>query len=195
MNKMLGVLQILTVSCLATGSVVSTAAAVDISNTGPGSRNIITTTNNNRVNIKCTNKIDVKNNNRQNSTSGNATVINNTSGGNAQSGNARNSNQTSVDLSATCAAAPSAAPIPVPGVVVTPPVGGVGVGAPSLPVGGAGAGEVTPPVGGAGAEEIVSLPVTGNTTMATTGIVAAALAALATASRLGIGAYSLAKKL
>lgn len=134
---------------LAIMTTTASAQSVDISNTGPGSTN--TVTSNNRTDIKCdaTNKVEVTNRTDQDADSGNASVDGNTSGGSATSGSASNSNSTSTTVTASNNCLGKAA------TTTPPPTGGSGGGqtlGDSTVAGGQGAGE---------AVLIASLPATG----------------------------------
>lgn len=75
-----------------------TSSTGSISNTGPDSRNTITTTASSDVNVTNNNDLCITNNNTQHASTGDATVSNNTNGGSATTGSASNSNSTTLDL-------------------------------------------------------------------------------------------------
>lgn len=77
------------------------APAASISNTGPGSSNVISSTVNNNVNVTNNNNISVVNTSQQTASSGDATVAGNTGSGGGGSGDAGNANGTGVGAGAT----------------------------------------------------------------------------------------------
>lgn len=80
--------------------------ALVISDTGPGSTNEIKCVDSSTVRVTCTNDVYVVNNNSQTSESGDATNSNNTTGGSSITGSATNENGTTVQIGASCVAAP-----------------------------------------------------------------------------------------
>ena len=163
---------IVSVGALGTGAAAQTSS---ISNTGPDSTNTVTITEENKLDIKCKNDVNVENNNTQNSSSGNATTSGNTTAGDATSGSASNSNSTSTSVDSSCAQAAAA-----------PTEGGQGGGAPSgvaLAEGGVGAAEQV------AAAKAGELPQTGTNPLALTGILGATLGGAALASRLAASTF------
>lgn len=152
--------------------------ALVISNTGPGSTNEVECVDSNTIRVICTNDVYVVNNNSQTSESGDATNSSNTTGGSSITGNATNENGTTVQIGASCVAAP---------VVTTPedkpnqPTPGMGAGRGGNVLGA----ETTP-----SAQQVALLPTTaGNSIVETivTGI--AALIGTIAMSRLAVVLY------
>lgn len=81
---------------------VGTASAATITNTGPGSTNVITNNNTQTVKIVCINDIKVDNKTSQGASSGNATNSGNTNSGNATSGSSNNSSNTNTSVNSGC---------------------------------------------------------------------------------------------
>lgn len=152
--------------------------ALVISNTGPGSTNEIKCVDSNTVRVTCTNDVYVVNNNSQTSESGDATNSSNTTGGSSITGNATNENGTTVQIGASCAAAP---------VVTTPE------DKPNQPTpGGMGAGQVAgvSTEAAPGAQQVALLPnTTGNSIVKTIVTSIAALIGTVAMSRLAVVLY------
>jgi hypothetical protein len=132
------------------GASASAVTTGSISNTGPGSTNTISISDQFSCRVTNDNDIDVTNDNQQNAGSGNATTSGNTTGGNAQSGSAANTNVTDVGINITNGPVCVTAQPAVPGQPTAPPVeGGRGAGQ----VGGVGVttAQVAAPAGGVGA--------------------------------------------
>jgi len=91
-------LKILAAAILGAGLFTGAASAQSISNTGPGSTNTITNSQNCNASVTNNNNVSVSGSNNQNASSGNATNTGNTSGGNSSSGNASNNNSTSINF-------------------------------------------------------------------------------------------------
>lgn len=140
---------VMCVAAIATAPIAS--ADSTISNTGPGSTNIIKSTTSTSCTLKNTNNVQVSGQNNQGASSGSATNSGNTNGGSATSGGASNSNTTNVSVTITnpgqCAATSN--PV-VP--VVTPPASTPQVESASTRVTAVTqAAQVKAPVGGVGA--------------------------------------------
>lgn len=175
----------LVVAILGLSGTSASVGATDatISDTGPGSTNVIETKNDFECSVDNDNNFTVKNKNTQDAVSGTATVDDNTDADGAKSGSATNSNGTVINVEITNEGCVVTA--------VTPP-------APVAPSGGQGA--VAAPAGGQGAVTPVAAPskaaptVLPNTSAESTiGIVAGLVAALGLAvigSRFAVGAYS-----
>jgi len=92
--------------------------AAEISNTGPGSDNSITSTNDTDCSVENNNNVDVDNDNSQGANSGDSTNGSNTNGGNSNSGNANNSNSSDVNVdvnnSGCCDCESTTTPTPTP---------------------------------------------------------------------------------
>lgn len=140
---------------LSTGvAVAATTCNGTISNTGPGSTNVITCDQTNTTTVACDNNVVVDNSNSQAANSGKAFTTGNTTGGSATTGDASNSNKFDVALNTSCAlVAPTTTPPTTTPPTTTPET-------PSTPqvlgettaAGGAGEAQVAVvPVGGAGA--------------------------------------------
>jgi hypothetical protein len=84
------------VSKLVSGVFATTTGT--ISDTGPGSKNVIATTNTNTTTVTNNNDVKVINSNEQSASSGNATVNDNTNAGGATSGNTANTNSSSTTV-------------------------------------------------------------------------------------------------
>lgn len=145
--------------------------ALVITNTGPGSTNVVKCIDSREVTVTCSNNIYVVNDNSQTSGSGNADNSGNTTGGSSVTGNATNENGTTVQIGAACAAQPTAVTPEAP--TPSQPVGGMGAGAPVAPV-----------------TTIAALPNTGSNTLLDSALIGgASLATLLVAARLGATAY------
>ena len=83
-----------------TGGVMGVSGDNSISDTGPHSVNVITSSQNVQTVVKNTNTVSFNNLNDQSAVSGNAVVEGNTSGGNASTGDATNNNSSTVDVNA-----------------------------------------------------------------------------------------------
>lgn len=90
---------VLSLSLLVGLSGFAGAASGDISNTGPRSRNIITSETKRDVRVRNDNDLSVRNNNSQRANTGDARTSGNTTGGDAETGAAVNTN--ALDVSAT----------------------------------------------------------------------------------------------
>ena len=149
------------------------AADSNISDTGPGSNNSISTSVDNNSDTNCNNNDDLTTSNLQNAGSGNADVTGNTTGGDAQSGGASNNNNTNVNVNTSCGQLSSSSN-------PAPQGGGKGSGKVS------GASTTATPVAVANG----SLPDTGSNTAATLAVGSVvALGAVLLASRFGVSAY------
>ncbi len=150
--------------------IVALAAPVSaqISDTGPGSNNTITSSNYTECTSTAVNEMYISNQTSQSSSSGSATVSGNTSGGNATSGNSSNSSSTTTAVTATnnsgC----------LPGAVTTPETNGNGGSGGGQTLG---ATTTAALVGGQGAAgmTIASLPETGGTSPAQTALAVSSL--------------------
>jgi hypothetical protein len=71
------------------------------STTGPGSTNVVKSTNTNTTKVENHNDVTLTNNNRQTATSGDVTSQANTNAGQASSGDARNTSQATFDVNIT----------------------------------------------------------------------------------------------
>lgn len=74
------------------------AETSSITDTGPGSENSVTTTENTTCTTDNTNDVDIDNSNDQSAGSGDASSEDNTTSGDSQSGDATNDNDTNVDV-------------------------------------------------------------------------------------------------
>lgn len=146
-----------------------------ITNTGPGSENVVTCVDSSTVHVTCTNDVYVVTDSSQSSGSGNADNSGNTTGGNSITGNATNENGATVQIGASCApAAVTTTPTPTPTPTSPQPVtgfGGRGAGAPE-------------------AQAVAALPNTNSNPILDIALVSAiSLAAALILSRLGVLAY------
>lgn len=146
-------------SCLVLFGGVASAQSIDT--TGPGSNNVIKSSNECKLTVKNNNAVTVVNNNSQRANSGESSAEHNTTVGSVSSGNASNTNSSSFSVTLTndtagCLPERPAAP-PVTPTTVTPAtsVGGRGAGEVTVSPaaqGGQGAGaQVVVPQGGVGA--------------------------------------------
>jgi hypothetical protein len=123
MKKIFRALAVTTVMLgMSTGVATAATSATcsgSISNTGPGSTNVITCDTNNKTTVSCDNDVVVDNSNSQAANSGKAFTTGNTSGGSATSGGASNSNSVDVTLGVGCELV--AATTPPPTTPTTPP--------------------------------------------------------------------------
>ncbi len=103
--------------------IITVPASAQISNTGPGSTNVITDTSTTSCTSTSTNNVQVSNTTSQGSSSGSAASSGNTSSGSALSGNSSNSSTTSTSVVAN-----NTSPcLPAVAVVTpTPPTAGKG---------------------------------------------------------------------
>jgi hypothetical protein len=180
-------LRLFAITCVSMGAMVGSAAAASISDTGPGSTNIVKNETSNNVDIKCDNKVNVTSNNNQSGSSGAATVENNTNAGSATSGSVNQSNDVHTSVDASCG-----------GTTAAGGQGGAGGGVPSTPA----AAPASAPAGGQGgagglvlgsSTQVQSLPNTGTNPMVVTGIIAAGLSGVAALTRVGVMAYGASK--
>lgn len=112
-----------------------------ITNTGPGSTNVIECVSASEVAVTCTNNIYVVTSNSQNAGSGDGTDDNNTTSGNVITGSATNENGTVVQIGATCVSqtatptTPTTPSTPMPVPTPAPQTGlGNAKGSPAQPV-------------------------------------------------------------
>ncbi len=144
--------------------------ALVITNTGPGSTNVVECVDSREITVTCSNNIYVVNENSQTGSTGDADNSGNTTGGGSVTGNATNENGATVEIGATCATQPAAVTPEAP--TPSQPVGGMGAGAP-VPV-----------------TTIAALPNTSSSALLDNVLIGSvSLASLLIASRLGIIAY------
>lgn len=108
MKKLLRAISIAVLGVGLSAGIVS-ANSGDVSNTGPGSDNVIRFEGDERTTVDSRNNADVTNRNTQNADSGDAEVRGNTNGGSADSGGASNDNSTDTSVSQSNSGATSAA--------------------------------------------------------------------------------------
>jgi hypothetical protein len=167
----LAIISTLTSAGLMLGVAAAQTSDCNIVNTGPNSNNTCTIKDENDLNIKCNNNVDVVFVNGQSAGSGEVTLTNNTNGGYAYSGNAVNTNSTTGKLDVSCGAKEAAAPAPAP----TPAPAAVPVAAAAQP---------TP------APQAQALPSTGNNSLVASSMVVSAVVLVgAFAARLALSVY------
>ncbi|MBC7581543.1 hypothetical protein H7097_01590 [Aeromicrobium sp.] len=104
MKNILKAIAVTTVMVGMSSGVASAATTCNgtISNTGSGSANNITCTDENDNSVSCVNNVVVANENNQTATSGGAFTLDNTTGGDATTGDANNNNTVVVAVGVSC---------------------------------------------------------------------------------------------